>query len=663
MAVAIAAGVLLQVGIAPAAPGVFSFDRLRLGSASGPENSLFTSSDVVYPEGGVDSGAFCRLVVTAPGGAVRNSPLCRPAADFLTADNTYALAAADPTSTSTPWRYALEQYTTSACTGSPTKTASKSFFVASATAFSDPGLNTPKKAFRAGETAFVVLKGVKPGVSGWNVTWLLPSGAVACANTAGGDRPVSHQNGTLPKGGDGDLQYRPNTLPTGSAWNREANYETRPCAAFATGTQGTWRLRVQLDPTTFVVVPVFDVDTTPPPTPSLGAAPTNPTSATTATFNFSDTESGVSFLCALDGAAFAACTSPRTYSGLAQGTHRFEMKTRDTAGNESGVTVHTWVVDTTPPAPPALDTRPADPSNSPAVSFAFSAAEVNLAFDCALDGAAFAVCTSPATYAGLSEGAHAFRVRARDAAGNESTATLYSWTVDTAPPAAPSIDSRPLDPSTSTDATFAFTAELGAAVSCELDGGGFTACTSPVTYPALGEGTHTFRVKARDAAGNESSPASYVWVVGVAPRVTLLTPVHGSSTNDSTPTFSGLASTDVGDATLVTVNVYAGTTAAGAPVQALIALRDLIGAYTVAAALPLADGIYTARAEQTDLAGGTGYSTTNTFVVDTVRPGAPSIDSHPQDPSASTSASFAFSAEAGASFICRLDGAEFASCT
>ena len=48
--------------------------------------------------------------------------------------------------------------------------------------------------------------------------------------------------------------------------------------------------------------------------------------------------------------------------------------------------------------------------------------------ECALDGAAYAACTSPASYTGLGAGSHDFRVRGADLAGNAAEATR-SWTV------------------------------------------------------------------------------------------------------------------------------------------------------------------------------------------------------------------------------------------
>ena len=52
-------------------------------------------------------------------------------------------------------------------------------------------------------------------------------------------------------------------------------------------------------------------------------------------------------------------------------------------------------------------------------------------------------------------------------------------------------------------ATFRFASgEPGSTFTCKLDMKPFRPCTSPKTYRQLKLGTHTFRVRARDRAGN-----------------------------------------------------------------------------------------------------------------------------------------------------------------
>ena len=100
-----------------------------------------------------------------------------------------------------------------------------------------------------------------------------------------------------------------------------------------------------------------------------------------------------------------------------------------------------------------------------------------------------------------------------------------------------------------------------------------------------------------------------------APTVTLTTPANGNSGSDTTPTFGGIAGTARGDAGSVAVNVYDGAGTTGALIQTLTATRGSGGAYSVEASSELALGTYTARAEQGDTAGNTGFSSANTFTV------------------------------------------------
>ena len=99
-----------------------------------------------------------------------------------------------------------------------------------------------------------------------------------------------------------------------------------------------------------------------------------------------------------------------------------------------------------------------------------------------------------------------------------------NWTIlgacDTAAPET-TITSQPTDPTSSTSATFTFTGTDDTTPTgsltfeCQLDGGGFAACLSSTTYPGpLSAGSHTFEVRAKDAANNvDPTPASYTWTI------------------------------------------------------------------------------------------------------------------------------------------------------
>ncbi len=84
--------------------------------------------------------------------------------------------------------------------------------------------------------------------------------------------------------------------------------------------------------------------------------------------------------------------------------------------------------DTTPPET-QIDSGPSKRTKSQAATFAFSANEAGASFECSLDGAAFAPCSSPTTVK-VRKGPHTFAVAAHDAAGNvDGSPATFKWTV------------------------------------------------------------------------------------------------------------------------------------------------------------------------------------------------------------------------------------------
>jgi hypothetical protein len=260
------------------------------------------------------------------------------------------------------------------------------------------------------------------------------------------------------------------------------------------------------------------------------------------------------------------------------------------------------------------------------------------------------------TQAALPDGTYTARAAQSDGAGNTGKSPTRTFKVDTVAPgvelaavSTPTSAVRPAlsgtagtqtsddthsgDSATVTVKIYAGSDTTGTLVrtlTASRDGSGnwsiAAADWNTQTQAALGDGTYTARVVQSDDAGNTGNSTARTFKVdATAPAPTLTSPANGSSVATGTPTFAGTggkqgatdnASSDSGT---VTVKVYSGTTTFGTLVQTLSAPRDgTTGAYSVLAAPALANGTYTAQAEQTDGAGNTGLSTATTFTVNTL---------------------------------------------
>jgi hypothetical protein len=185
----------------------------------------------------------------------------------------------------------------------------------------------------------------------------------------------------------------------------------------------------------------WTIDTTAPQT-TITSGPTSPTNQTSATFTFTSSDAGSSFQCRLDGAAFAACTSGQSYTGLAPGSHDFEVRSTDPAGNtDASPAAHSWTIDTTaPPAPVLVD--PPDDSLIDSSTFAVAGtAEPGTSVE-VFDGASSSAITPvdgagswTTTLTGVADGVHTYSARATDAAGNvPGPSNVHTVTVDTGAP-------------------------------------------------------------------------------------------------------------------------------------------------------------------------------------------------------------------------------------
>jgi hypothetical protein len=113
---------------------------------------------------------------------------------------------------------------------------------------------------------------------------------------------------------------------------------------------------------------------------------------------------GTSFICSLDGTSKSCAIQPdhsgsSTFTGLPDGAHTFTISAKNAAGNIGDPRTYIWTVDTVAP------TASFDTSTGPgegalqtisSETFTFGSSEpTGATFQCSLDGAAFAACTSP----------------------------------------------------------------------------------------------------------------------------------------------------------------------------------------------------------------------------------------------------------------------------
>jgi hypothetical protein len=172
-----------------------------------------------------------------------------------------------------------------------------------------------------------------------------------------------------------------------------------------------------------------------------------PTTSTTATFAFTSSIANSTFECSLDSAAFTSCTSPKAYTGVSDGTHTFQVRATDASGNTDPTPAgRTWTVDTKAPSPPTMS--PQNPTYDADGSFSVSgsaeaASTVELFEGGTPKGTTQADSSTGAwsiALSGVSEGAHTYSAKAKDAAGNTSpVSNTVTVTVDMTPPKVSSV--------------------------------------------------------------------------------------------------------------------------------------------------------------------------------------------------------------------------------
>jgi len=271
----------------------------------------------------------------------------------------------------------------------------------------------------------------------------------------------------------------------------------------------------------------------------------------------------------LPAGTFQSTPAAWNTNALLDGSYAVRVVVTDRAGNSAPSPADTVLVDNT--APTVAFTAPLDGGsvNSTAADpYGLAAAADDLGsgvkevefYECIAGGAS---CTSSsslgvdnaAPFQGswplpATDGLHSVKVVARDFVNYEASAVV-TVALDRAVPDT-NLISHPGDPSNVATPAFTFdSTEPGSTFECRVDGGTWTACSSPHTTAALADGSHTFEVRAIDAAGNvDASPASWTWLLDATPPTATMND-PGATLRDSVPLTSSQA--DTGGSGIATV--------------------------------------------------------------------------------------------------------------
>src|SRR5215213_2906059 len=169
----------------------------------------------------------------------------------------------------------------------------------------------------------------------------------------------------------------------------------------------------------------------PPPETTITKGPPDPDNGTSATFEFSSTEPGSTFQCALDvdaPLAYSPCTSPKTVpdsGSLAEGSHTFYVKATGTGGTDPTPATRTWKVDRTAPAAPVISSPPEGGRVGSSFTVSGTAepnSTVQLSEGTTSKGSATASGTGTwsIVLSGILEGSHTYMAKSTDKAGNPS---------------------------------------------------------------------------------------------------------------------------------------------------------------------------------------------------------------------------------------------------
>ena len=293
----------------------------------------------------------------------------------------------------------------------------------------------------------------------------------------------------------------------------------------------------------------------------------------------------------------------------------YELRARVNAGGANAQDTNTFTLDT---STTVTLVAPADGSTTSDATPTFSGTgEPGATVRVIVDGAQIGSTVIPPSgdwsftpTTPIADGSHTVSVEAEDAQGNIAMDGPHTFTIDSSTTVTLV---NPANGSTTSDTTptISGTGEAGATVRITVDG---TQIGTTVIPPSgswsftpttpLADGSHTVSVVAQDAQGNMATDGPHTFSVDSATAVTLVNPANGSTTSDTTPTFSGTG--EAGATVSITVDgTQVGTT-----------VIPPSGNWSFTPTTPLADGSHTVSVAAQDAQGNMAADGPHTFTID-----------------------------------------------
>ncbi|WP_457962895.1 chitobiase/beta-hexosaminidase C-terminal domain-containing protein [Arthrobacter sp. D1-29] len=288
------------------------------------------------------------------------------------------------------------------------------------------------------------------------------------------------------------------------------------------------------------------VDLTPPVVtitePAEGATVTDSMSV-----QFSSTSADVAaFRCSLDGSALSACTSPKAYSGLANGQHQVDVEVSDVAGNKSLAT-RKFTVQAADTVPPLVTASPQAGTYGPGTTITLSANEPASIYY-TTDGSTPTAASTRYADPILLGTSMTIKYLGVDSASNVSGVGQQTYVLDATPP---EVTVSPAAGTYPSGQQITLTANEASTIYYTTNGStpstGSTKYTSPITLT----GSMTLKYLAVDASNNASLVGTQAY--------TVIPPVSGLWKDYNSDTKADVIARDSGG----TLWIYPGTGSSG----------------------------------------------------------------------------------------------------